>query len=85
MDATEFLDLPTLALRLELPAGWQVDDSGLSHGSIVVWDPVDWTDGFQANLVLTQAGLTGDAGSGARGLPEHGGTHSAGITGESAG
>ena len=58
MDTTELLDLPTLGLRLELPTGWQVDDSGLSHGSIVVWDPVDWTGGFKANLVLTQADLT---------------------------
>lgn len=58
MDTTQFLDLPTLALRLELPGGWQVDDSGLSHGSIVVWDPTDWTGGFQANLVVTQTGLT---------------------------
>lgn len=58
MDTTEFLDLPPLGLRLELPAGWQVDDSGLSHGSIVVWDPEDWTGGFTANLVLTQAELT---------------------------
>lgn len=58
MDTTDFLDLPALGLRLELPSGWQVDDSGLSHGSIVVWDPEDWTGGFTANLVLTQVELT---------------------------
>ncbi|GAA4764388.1 hypothetical protein [Citricoccus nitrophenolicus] len=58
MDTTEHLDLPSLALRLELPTGWRIDDSGLSQGTLIVWDPVDWTGGFQANLVLTQAALT---------------------------
>jgi hypothetical protein len=64
MALTEHLELPDWGVRLELPAGWVLDDSGRDQGTMVVRAPDGWTDGFRPNLVVTRSQETADPGLG---------------------
>ncbi|MEU3847992.1 hypothetical protein AB0E44_13520 [Micrococcus terreus] len=52
--------VPSWGLNFSVPAGWNVDDSGIDAGVLIVSTPEPWTAGFQPNLVLTMAAITAD-------------------------